>query len=568
MTGLPPDWQTLPLAQQVAQMIVVRASGHLFDHQIEYPVWEPPVSVLQHWVQELGVGGVILLGGSAAEVRLRTQQLQDWAAIPLLVAADIEEGVGQRFAGAVWFPPPMALNAIVQNQPEQAVRYAEVMGETIAQEALAIGINWVLAPVVDVNNNPANPVINVRAFGEMPATVSQLTTAFMRGAKRHKVLTTAKHFPGHGDTAIDSHLELPVLPHDLTRLRQIEFPPFETAIAAGVDSVITAHLQIPALDSTYPATLSPAILTGELRQQLGFTGLIVTDALVMGAITDCFGANEAPVLAIEAGADIILMPVDPEGAIAAICEAVTTGRIPVERIHASLERIWQSKRQVCFPLIQGEPHLWDQVPPPEAEPQRITSLLSQPETIATAAAILTNSLQVHCPRPSRLNQGDAAQPHRNLILVDDGFNSPFLSKQAPAITLPRALGYELQLIDRYTPPVLREIAQPLTLLQLFIRGNPFRGNQALLQTAKTWLEWLLPTQLQALIIYGSPYVLEQLVADLPADLPYVFSYGQMPQAQTIALSALFPSTLPTQTKTVEQSHSDGDRRFSDRRFTD
>jgi len=574
MTALLPDWQTFPLAQQVAQMVVVRASGHLFDHQIEYPVWEPPAAVLQSWVEELGVGGVILLGGSAAEVRLRTQQLQDWAATPLLIAADIEEGVGQRFAGAVWFPPPMALNAIAQTQPAQAVRYAEAMGEAIAQEALAIGINWVLAPVVDVNNNPANPVISVRAFGDTPETVSQLTTAFIRGSQRHNVLTTAKHFPGHGDTAIDSHLELPVLPHDLTRLRQIEFPPFASAIAAGVDSVITAHLQIPTLDSTYPATLSPTILTGELRQQLGFSGLIVTDALVMGAITNCFGANEAPVLAVEAGADIILMPVDPAGAIAAICEAVETGRIPVERIHASLERIWRSKQKVCFPHIQGEPHLWDQVPPPETEPQKITALLAQPQTIATAAAILTDSLQVHCPHPSRLEsylatrsgqdleQEDAA-PRRNLILVDDGFNSPFLSKEAPALTLPRKWGYELQRIDRYTPPVLRETPQPYTLMQLFIRSIPFRGNQALLQTAKTWLELLLPTQLQALIIYGSPYVLEALVAELPADLPYVFSYGQMPQAQTIALNALFPSTLPIEPVLTPQNHRKDDRRFTD-----
>lgn len=571
MTGLLPDWQTLPLAQQVAQMIVVRASGHLFDHQIEYPVWEPPVSVLQHWVQELGVGGVILLGGSAAEVRLRTQQLQDWATIPLLVAADIEEGVGQRFAGAVWFPPPLALNAIAQHQPEQAVCYAEAMGEAIAQEALAIGINWVLAPVVDVNNNPANPVINVRAFGDTPETVSQLTTAFIHGAQRHKVLTTAKHFPGHGDTAIDSHLEAPVLPHDLARLRQIEFPPFETAIAAGVDSVITAHLQIPSLDSTYPATLSPAILTGELRQRLGFTGLIVTDALVMGAITNCFGADEVPVLAVEAGVDIILMPVDPEGAIAVLCEAVQTGRIPIERIHASLERIWRSKLKVCLPPIQGEPHLWDQVPPPETEPQNISALLAQPETIATAAAILTDSLHVHSPHPSRLDQWDTAQPHRNLILIDDGFNSPFLSKQAPAITLPRDLGYELHLVDRYTPPVLHKAAQPLTLVQLFIRGNPFRSNQALLQTAKTWLELLLPTQLQALIIYGSPYVLDQLIVDLPADLPYVFSYGQMPQAQTIALRTLLAPAFLSASLPLEpasQSYRKGDRMFGDRRFTD
>ncbi len=160
-----PDLQQLSLAELVAQMLVVRASGYLFDHQIQYPAWEPTAVKLQHWLQDLGVGGVILLGGSAGELSLRSQQLQTWAKIPLLLAADVEEGVGQRFAGATWFPPPMALGAIAWHDPAKARHYAEEMGSAIAQEALAVGLNWVLAPVVDVNNNPDNPVINVRAFG-------------------------------------------------------------------------------------------------------------------------------------------------------------------------------------------------------------------------------------------------------------------------------------------------------------------------------------------------------------------------------------------------------------------
>src|SRR3712207_298866 len=155
------------------------------------------------------------------------------------------------------------------------------MGSVTAKEALAIGINWVLAPVVDVNNNPKNPVINVRAFGETPEIVSELASAFIRGAQHYPVLTTAKHFPGHGDTAIDSHLDLPVLPHTPPRLATIELPPFKAAIAAGVDAIMSAHLLIPAWDEQYPATLSRKVLTELLRDFLGFEGLIVTDALVM-----------------------------------------------------------------------------------------------------------------------------------------------------------------------------------------------------------------------------------------------------------------------------------------------
>jgi beta-glucosidase len=242
--GLPtPD--TLPLAAQVAQLVVVRASGTLFDHQRRYPQWEAPQADLQRYVQELGIGGVIWLGGTAAELGLRTQQVQGWAEIPLFMAADVEEGVGQRFAGATQFPPPLALGAIAQTDLDQACTYAEAMGAATAQEAIALGLNWLLAPVVDVNNNADNPVINVRAFGQTPHRVQALTQAFIAGAQRHPVLTAAKHFPGHGDTAVDSHLQLPIVSHDRDRLAQIEFPPFHSAIAAGVDAVMTAHLQVP-----------------------------------------------------------------------------------------------------------------------------------------------------------------------------------------------------------------------------------------------------------------------------------------------------------------------------------
>ncbi|MBF2076429.1 MAG: beta-glucosidase [Synechococcales cyanobacterium C42_A2020_086] len=541
MGGLP-HWSTLSLPHQVAQLIVVRASGYLFDHQIQYPEWEPPAAVLQHWLSNLGMGGVILLGGSAVEVASRTRQLQDWATVPLLIAADIEEGVGQRFSGATGFPPPMALGAIAQRDLHAATTYAEAMGAITAEEARAIGINWLLAPVVDVNNNPENPVINVRAWGETPEQVSQLTTAFLRGTKQ--VLTTAKHFPGHGDTATDSHLDLPVIPHDKARLMQIELPPFQQAIAAGVDAVMTAHLHLPALDPVYPATLSPALLTGELRQRLGFKGLIVTDALVMGAIAHRYGANEAPVLALEAGADIVLMPVDPVGAIEAICAAVESGRIPVERIHASLERLWRAKQRVCSPFIFGDPpHARQQTPPPMA-----IEALARPQALTTASAMLRDSMQVYHPESSRLHSRESTDKH-NLILVDDALSCNFLRRQAPAIALPQEWGYSLQVIDSYTPIRIQEQStQPpsATLLQLFIRGNPFRSSANLLALAQQWLIYLQQTnQLQAVAIYGSPYVLAQLRPQMPPDVPYVFTYGQMPAAQAIALQALF-ATAPAQ----------------------
>ncbi|MBD2021523.1 beta-glucosidase [Leptolyngbya sp. FACHB-36] len=515
-----PALDTLSLAQQVAQMVVVRASGYLFDHQIQYPAWEPVAETLRHWVQDWGVGGVILLGGSAGELVLRTQQLQAWASVPLLIAADVEEGVGQRFAGATWFPPPMALSAIAQTHADQAEQLAEAMGAATAQESCAIGLNWVLAPTVDVNNNPANPVINVRAFGDVPETVSRLATAFIRGAQRHPVLTCAKHFPGHGDTAVDSHLDLPVIPHSLERLQHVELPPFRAAIAAGVDSVMSAHLLIPALDSTQPATLSPRILTQLLRQELGFDGLITTDALVMGAIANRYGANEAAVLAVEAGADILLMPSDPVGAIQAVCSAVETGRIAAEQISASVNRIWRAKHKAA---VVDQPTI---------------ASLGTGETIAAASAMLQASMQVHTTASSRLTHLHPDASKRNLILVDDALGCDFLGRHTPAIALPAAMGYHLQIVDSRS--AMTDLAPEPTLLQLFIRGNPFRGSAGLTHAAEAWLHSLLQSeQLHALVIYGSPYSLETFLPILPQDVPYVFTYGQMPEAQAIALNSLF-----------------------------
>ncbi|HEY9762214.1 MAG TPA: glycoside hydrolase family 3 N-terminal domain-containing protein [Trichocoleus sp.] len=529
-----PQPESLSLAEQVAQMVVVRASGYLFDHEIQYPAWEASNQKLQYYLQELGVGGVILLGGSAAEVGVRSQLLQSLATVPLLIAADIEEGVGQRFRGATGFPPPMALEPIAQRDLTQALTYAEQFGAVTAQEALAMGLNWVLAPVVDINNNPANPVINVRAFGQSPQIVRELTSAFIRGAKVHPVLTTAKHFPGHGDTDIDSHLELPLISHDIERLNQIEFEPFRGAIASGVDTIMTAHLQVPALDSQYPATLSRATLTHTLRENLGFDGLIVTDALIMGAITKAYGPYEAAVLAVEAGADVLLMPSDPEGVIKAVGEAVTVGRLSEERILASLERIWRAKQKTASLLtIPPEScHSWEHVSPPAVQ----LDLLAQPQSRQVAAEILNASATVE-----GVLRVESAAAKDNIVIVDDVVNCTFLGRTADAIALPQKLGYTLKLLDNQA---CHQLPNPETLrpslLQLFIRGNPFRSSASLTQVAETWFRALLKAQyLQALIIYGSPYALDQFLPHLSKAIPYAFTYGQMPEAQTQVLTALF-----------------------------
>ena len=524
-----PDLNQLSLAQQVAQMVVIRASSHLFDHQIQYPEFgERDRATLKHWIGDLGVGGVIFWGGNAGELSLRIQQLQAWATYPLLIAADIEEGVGQRFTGGTWFAPPMALNAIAHTDLPKAIEYARQMGAITAQEALAVGINWILAPVVDVNNNPANPVINIRAFGETPEIVSQLATAYIHGAADYPVITCAKHFPGHGDTSVDSHWELPIITHDRARLDSIELPPFRAAIKAGVDSVMSAHLLIPALDPEFPATLSPRILTEELRHNLGFEGLISTDALVMEAITDRYGADDAPVMAVAAGSDIILMPVNPEIAIQAVCHAVESGLISAERIKESVGRIWRSKQKL-FKQLDGVTLTQS---PVNSQPATLMTLAA-PTSMAVAKSVLQDSLTIQGNLPLQ------PSPGKNIVVLEEILDSTFLSRSTPAVTIPTKLGYQLQLINRHSPTIRIE-PDELIILQLFIRTSPFSGGLGIVSVAKQLFQQLLADrQLQGLVIYGSPYLMADFAPHLPPEIPCVFCYGQMAAAQSIALEQLF-----------------------------
>ena len=231
-----------------------------------------------------------------------TNRLQKAARIPLLVSADFERGAAFRVQGTTDFPYNMAVGAAGD------ARYAYKMGAVAAREARALGVHWVLAPVADVNNNPENPVINIRSFGEDPEAVAELVAAFVKGVEENGALATAKHFPGHGDTAVNSHLDLPTIGGDRARLDSVELVPFRAAIKAGVSSVMPGHLLAPAIepDEKLAATFSEALLTKLLRREMGFDGLIITDAMVMSAIAKDFWAGEATVRAVEAGVDVIL----------------------------------------------------------------------------------------------------------------------------------------------------------------------------------------------------------------------------------------------------------------------
>jgi beta-N-acetylhexosaminidase len=222
------------------------------------------------------------------------------------------------------------------------------MGRITAIEGRAVGIHMNYAPVADVNINPDNPIINTRSFGEDPGSVGRLTRAFIRGSQENGMIATAKHFPGHGDTAQDSHLLLPTVTGDRARLDKVELYPFKIAIEGGVQAIMTAHLAVPALDPTpnMPATLSPAIMTGLLRKELGFKGLIVTDALDMGGVTNAYSDEDMSLKALGAGVDILLMPRDPALTVRTVIEAVRSGMVPIARIDDSVRRILEAKARL------------------------------------------------------------------------------------------------------------------------------------------------------------------------------------------------------------------------------
>ena len=515
---------SLSLREKIGQLIVVRTTGYLFDHQIRYPAWEANQTQLKKWLGELNIGGVILLGGSCPEIALRTQQLQSWAKTPLLICADIEEGVGQRFSGASWFPPPMALSQVALQNSSLALEYAQQMGKVTAEEALAIGINWILAPIVDVNNNPLNPVINVRAFSDEPETVAQLANSFIKGCQDLPILTTAKHFPGHGDTATDSHLDLPCLTHDLDRLQKIELYPFQQAINQQVDVVMTAHLLVKVLDENNPATLSYRILTEQLREKMGFEGLIVTDALIMGGVAKYASTGEIVVRALQAGADILLMPEDPQVAIDSIVEAVKAGIISSDRIDASLQRMKKAKEK----LITTNNSVENSLQPLPLE------LISTEKSQTLIKNICRDSLQKQGDLPLK-----SVISGINLIVIDDFLTCDFLDRQTPAVTIPQNYGYQTQILESKNLNLLTYHNQEI-LLQVFVRGNPFRGSAGIDSPMKTQYQKLLENnQIQGLVVYGSPYIADWFKQQVRAQTPWLFSYGQMSPSQQIVGESLF-----------------------------
>ncbi|MBC7895553.1 MAG: hypothetical protein H7066_09070 [Cytophagaceae bacterium] len=334
----------LTLRQKIGQMIEVWVLGDYTS------TGDSTFAEVRRWIVEDGVGAVTMSLGTPIEVAAKVNAFQRLASVPLLVSSDLEPALGRLeggvfthylldAGGATIFPTAMGIAAT--GRDADAFEVARVIG----REAHAVGITTDFAPTVDVNNNPLNPVINTRSFGEDPQRVGRLAALFVRGLAESGTLATAKHFPGHGDTEVDSHIGLPVVTADMARLRSTELVPFKAAIDAGAALVMSAHIALPAIEgnTTTPATLSPRVMTSLLRDTLGFRGLAITDAMTMEGVGKGYTVEESSVQAVQAGADMLLKPTDPTRAISAVLAAVERGDISQARIDASVRRVLELK---------------------------------------------------------------------------------------------------------------------------------------------------------------------------------------------------------------------------------
>jgi beta-N-acetylhexosaminidase len=519
--------RTLTLRERVAQLFVIGFTGHPMHTQSR------DYRKFVHLVAEEHVGGLILVNvtngrlvtkANPLEAAAFINRMQRLAKVPLLVSADFERGASMRLDDTTVFPHAMAFTA--SRDPKEAFEE----GAITAREARAIGVQWLFFPDADVNNNPDNPIINIRSYGENPADVSAFVSAFIEGAHSvptARVLTTAKHFPGHGDTDTDTHLDLATIRNERPRLEEIEWTPFRAAIRAGTDSVMTAHIAVPALDDLgVPATLSSKILTGVLRDELGFRGIIVTDALEMGGIVKGYPNGEASVRAIEAGADVLLMPKDAEGAINAVVEAVRSGKIPQKRIDESCLRILTAKAHLGLGARRT------------VDLEAIHTIVDSPESEAVAQEISDRSVTL------LRNQGD-------VVPVKDPASTAFVVLiESPTSTegtafasevRKRAHGATVITVDaRMSDADLQAAAERAAqsnniVVAAFASVAAYRGSVALGGGFPQMLESLIATKKPVtLAALGNPYLLRSF----PDVAAYLTTYSTVQTSEVSAVKAL------------------------------
>lgn len=510
--------EAMSLEEKAAQMLMVRS----FGHPLHPNSWEAKNLIRQ--VRDMKVGGICVFASEAGSVPRIINTLQENADVPLIIAADSERGMSFRIPeGVAQLPYAMAIGAT------RSAEMARFVGEVTARESRALGIHWAFAPVVDVNVNPLNPVIHVRSYGEDPDLVSELAAAYIEGVRSGGALSTAKHFPGHGDTAIDSHFSLPTIHADRQRLDEVELAPFRHVIDAGVDAVMVGHLAVPALDpSSLPATLSPPMVDQLLRRELGFDGLIVTDAMEMEGVGDTW-VGAATIAAVLAGADVVALPPDPRVALQSLVRAVREGQLTEERLDSSVRRILTAKARLGL-------HKKRQV-----DLDAAVEALNQPKDIIRAQKIARSSVTV-VRNDGDVLPIDVREPVRLLHvtltesvarILDRGLSSGALRARASQV-VSQAIGTE---VSRETADDLVARADEMTHIVVsatFFRRAPSPSQMRLLRRLQATGRPLIVVSL------GSPY----LLTHIPEVDVYVTTYGDAEPSRAAAVEALF-GEIPT-----------------------
>jgi beta-N-acetylhexosaminidase len=541
----------LTLEEKVGQVFMIwcRASFLNVDNP-EYLQWREDMQKYHvgSFAMTVHVDGPYLLRSEPYEAAELLNRLQSESKLPLLFAADFERGVSMRLMGTTVFPHAMAFGG------DGKVEDAETFGSITALESRAIGIHWNFFPDADVNSNPANPIINTRSFGEDPKQVGDLVSAYIKGAHEGGMLTTVKHFPGHGDTATDSHLGVSSVNVDRAHLDSIELPPFRQAIAAGVDSVMVAHVTVPALDSdpNHVATISPAIVSDLLEKQLGFKGIIVTDALDMAGLTHLFANNvgRAAVEAFKAGNDLLLIPADFPASYNAMLQAVQSGEISRERLDHSVLKILKTKASLGLQDART------------VDVKALANVVGKPENLAfgqqvadAAITLVRDNGKVLPLKSSLKSQGTAKaalpyttkeETHNQVVAVlfsDDVrtetgrvFGREFRARIPDA----RVLYVDPRIADGMTDEVLKAVGEAKTVVAA-VYVVPMAGkvgnSVAMADATGALLQRVLDRAAGKTVVVamGNPY----LAADFPKTENYMCTFSNASVSELSAVRALF-----------------------------
>jgi beta-N-acetylhexosaminidase len=529
----PSAWVTKTLAEltlrdKIAQMMLPWTLGNDPAEGTE------PFERLATWVSTDHVGGVIIGNGTPASYAAKLNAMQRRAKVPLLVVTDLESGPGMRLvsdpdvprllggAGGTDFPPVMGLGAARSDSLAFAV------GQVIAEEARAVGVGLTLSPVLDVNSNPANPIINTRSFGERPEDVGRLAAAYVRGIHAGGLLAAGKHFPGHGDTHTDSHVDLPSVSATRARLDSVDLKPFRAAIAGGIDGVLVGHISVPALEPDgSPGSMSPRVSTALLRDELGFRGLVVTDAMNMGGLTRRYSEDEAAVRAIEAGADLLLQPPHPRQAIDAVERAVQSGRLTEARIDVSVRRILIAKDRLR--LQHGA----------TVDPRDVGRIVASPEHRATAELVALRSITLVRDERNLVPLTAAARRILSITYTDAGSRSAGVTFDGVL----KAAGRQVRSVrvDPRTTPAeyaaLRRQADSVdvVLVSAYVSPREYKGTVSATGGFGAFVEGMAAERVPVVAVsFGSPY----LLSDFPSVPAYMLAWGGCGACQRAAARAL------------------------------